>query len=231
MDYAEALSWIEKQEGGSDALKAIKSRVDGILDEKRRASKERDTASDRITSLESLVEHLTKLAGAEGDNPETRIKSATDKIVALSAQLENTKKTLADTETAKTTAESAKIELEQKLTRQERLMQVTDAAIASGANPTVLRYLVGDTDVSFEITSSDDGKQVLVVKGEEKKPIQEFAQANWSDFLPSLFLSAPPPTKPESKLPGGSPNSKPDQKDPVKNYVAQAGFTGPKKSA
>lgn len=224
MDYAEALTWIEKQEGGSEILKAIKSRVDGILDEKRRATKERDTSSTRISSLESLVEHLTKLAGGEGDNPEARIKSATDKISALSLEVETIRKTLADTETANLAAESSKSELEQRLAKQERLILVTDAAIASGANRNVLRMLVGDSDVSFEITSGDNSKQVLIVKGDEKKPISEYAAAYWADFVPSLFPSTTDSKPPAANLPSGTPNGKPEQKDLVKNYIASAGF-------
>lgn len=224
MDYAEALTWIERQDGGSDVLKAIKFRVDAILEEKRRTTQERDTSSSRVSSLESLVEHLTKLAGGEGDNPEARIKSATDKISALSAELETVKKTLTETETAKNTAESSKSELEQKLVKQQRLMQVTDAAIASGANPNVLRMLVGDSDVGFEIASGDDSKQVLVVKGEEKKPISEYAAAYWADFVPSLFPESNDTNSTKATLPSGSPNGQPDKKDLVKNYIASAGF-------
>ena len=108
-------------------------------------------------------------------------------------------------------------------------MQVTDAAIASGANPNVLRMLVGDSDVGFEIASGDDSKQVLVVKGEEKKPISEYASANWADFVPSLFPQSSEPKPPSGNLPGGTPNGKPEQKDLVKNYIASAGF-GLKKS-
>lgn len=233
MDYAEALSWIEKQEGGADVLKAIKGRVDGILDEKRNATRASQQAESRISSLESLAEHLARLAGAEGDDPEARFKSASAKVSALAAELESVKKSLGETESAKVAAETARGEFEQKLRSAESNLKITDAAIASGANPNVLRTLISDSTVTFEINSDSDGsKKVLVVQGEEKKPIQEFAQANWSDFLPSLFPSsnAPAAPKSESRLPGGNPSGQSSEKDPVKDYIAQAGF-GLKKTA
>lgn len=250
MDYAEALSWVEKQEGGADILKAIKTRVDGILEEKRRTTRDRDSQAERVSSLESLVEHLTKITGAEGDNPESRIKSASTKVLALTAEIESLKKTLSETEQAKQTTiasseaaraeaeaklaalEAARAEAEAKFNRTEKDLRITDAAIASNANPNVLRTLIGDTPLSFEIASSDDGKkQVLVVQGEQKTPLTEFAHSNWTDFVPSLFPSSPqPPASPDSRLPSGNPNSKPDDQNPVRSYVKQAGF-GPKKTA
>lgn len=61
MDYSEALSQIERLENGSLLVSAIKSRVDGILDEKRRAVSASNSERDRASTLESSFIDLAKL--------------------------------------------------------------------------------------------------------------------------------------------------------------------------
>lgn len=226
MDYQEALSLIKKQENGTEIISAVKAHVEGLLGEKFKALETSRTAQARAESLESLVESVLKLTGAEGENPEERIKSLSVKVSTLTGELENNKKIISDLESGKSTAETARNEIEQKLKSQSRLLQVTDAAIAANANPNVLRMLTSDSDISFEVTSTESGKQVLVIAGEEKKPIQEFALANWVDFIPSLFPNDATPESFSNKttLPSGSPSGKPEQKDFVQSYINSAGF-------
>ncbi|MGL5926363.1 hypothetical protein [Chroococcidiopsis sp.] len=227
MDYAEALRQIESLENGNELISAIKGRVDGILEEKRRAVSSSSTERDRASQLENIVDQIFKLTGAEGDNPVAKTQSFTNKYNSLLSESNNNQKTISSLEAAKNAAEQAKNEAETKLIEADRNIKVTEAAIASKANPNVLKKLLTDNQLSLEVsTAEDNSKQVLVVKGEEKLPLTEFAQSNWADFLPSLFPSSgSTPPKPPSVLPGGSPGGqKKENPDPVKSYIAASGY-------
>lgn len=231
MDYAEALSQIERLENGSLLVNAIKSRVDGILDEKRRAVSASNSERDRASTLESSFIELAKLLNAEGENVETKAKSILTKITGITTESINNQKTITNLEAAKNAAETKAQEVEEKLKRADRSNQITEAAIAAAANPTVLKKLVSDSDIQLEITQAEDKTtQVLVVQGESKLPLNEFASTNWADFVPSLFPSSTPPVKPPTTLPSGSPNGKGEKRNPVNDYVVGAGF-GLKKAA
>lgn len=225
MDYAEALSQIERLENGSLLINAIKSRVDGILDEKRRAVSASNSERDRASTLESSFIELAKLLNAEGDTIETKAKSILTKITGITTESVNNQKTITNLEAAKNAAEAKAQEVEEKLRRADRSNQITEAAIAAAANPTVLKKLVSDSDIQIEITQAEDKTtQVLVVSGESKLPLSEFASTNWADFVPSLFPSSTPPPKPPTTLPSGSPNGKGEKRNPVNDYVVGAGF-------
>lgn len=216
MNYAEALKLIESSENGLELAEAIKSRVESVLEEKKNFNRRAEESNNRVQSLESLVEHLTKIAGAEGDDPEVRSKSASAKIQALGAQVEAQKLQIADLDKAKTTAERSAAE-------QARYLQITDAAIAASANPTVLRMLAQNDEV-YEVQITGEGKQVFVTKGETRLPVKEYAQVNWADFMPSLFPSESTPSSSLSKpsptqLPSGLPSSMPQNKDLVGDYI------------
>lgn len=233
MDYAEALRQIESLENGSELISAIKGRVDGILDEKRRAVTSSTTERDRASQYENIVDQIFKLAGAEGDNPVAKTQAFTTKYNSLLSESSNNQKTISALESAKNAAEQAKTEAETKLIEADRSIKVTEAAIASKANPKVLKKLLSDGELDLLVQAAEDNStQVLVVKGEEKLPLTEFAQSNWADFLPSLFPSGvTTPPRPPSQLPGGSPGGqKKEEKDPVKSYIAGAGY-GLKKAA
>lgn len=225
MDYAEALSQIERLENGSLLVNAIKSRVDGILDEKRRAVSASSSERDRASTLESSFIELAKLLNAEGENVESKAKSILTKITGITTESANNQKTITNLEAAKNAAEAKAQEVEEKLRRADRSNQITEAAITAAANPTVLKKLVSDSDIQLEISQAEDKTtQVLVVQGESKLPLNEFASANWADFVPSLFPSSTPPSKPPTTLPSGSPNGKGEKRNPVNDYVIGAGF-------
>ncbi|MGL5923624.1 hypothetical protein [Chroococcidiopsis sp.] len=226
MDYAEALRQIESLENGNELISAIKGRVDGILEEKRRAVSSSSTERDRASQLENIVDQIFKLTGAEGDNPVAKTQSFTTKYNSLLSESSNNQKTISALEAAKNAAEQAKNEAETKLIEADRNIKVTEAAIASKANPNVLKKLLTDNQLSLEVSGEDNSKQVLVVNGDTKLPLTEFAQSNWADFLPSLFPSSgSTPPKPPSPLPGGSPGGqKKENPDPVKSYIAASGF-------
>ncbi|MGL5795663.1 MAG: hypothetical protein ACRC06_14940, partial [Waterburya sp.] len=61
MDYADALRQIESLENGNELVSAIKGRVDGILEEKRRAVSSSSTERDRASQLENIVDQIFKL--------------------------------------------------------------------------------------------------------------------------------------------------------------------------
>lgn len=231
MDYGEALNKIESLENGSELISAIKSRVEGILEEKRRAVSTSNTERDRASQLENLVNEIFTLTGAEGDNPVAKTQAFTNKFKSLLSESSNNQKTISALEAAKNAAEQAKTEAETKLIEADRNIKVTEAAIASKANPNVLKKLLTDSGLSIEVSTKEGGgKEVLVLKGEEKLILSEYAQANWADFLPSLFpTNGSTPPKPPSPLPGGSPGGKQEKSYPVKQYIAAAGY-GLKKS-
>lgn len=226
MDYGEALSKIESLENGSELISAIKSRVEGILDEKRRAVTTSNTERDRASQYENLVNQIFALTGAEGDNPVAKTQAFTTKFNSLLSESTNNQKTISSLEAAKNAAEQAKNEAETKLIEADRNIKVTEAAIASKANPNVLKKLLTDNQLSLEVsTAEDNSKQVLVVNGETKLSLADYAQANWADFIPSLFPSSgSTPPKPQTTLPSGSPNGKQEKSDPVKQYIAAAGY-------
>ncbi len=227
MDYGEALNKIESLENGSEIINAIKSRVEGVLNEKRTAVTLSNTERDRASQLENIVDQIFKLAGAEGDNPVAKTQSFTTKYNSLLSESSTNQKTISALESAKNAAEQAKSEAETKLIEADRSIKVTEAAIASKANPNVLKKLLTDNQLSLEVsTSEDNSKQVLVVNGDTKLPLTEFAQNNWADFLPSLFpANGSRQPLPPSILPGGSPGGqKKEEKDPVKSYIAASGF-------
>lgn len=233
MDYADALRQIESLENGSELISAIKGRVDGILDEKRRAVTSSSTERDRASQLENIVDQIFKLTGAEGDNPVAKTQSFTTKYNSLLSESSNNQKTISALESAKNAAEQAKNEAETKLIEADRNIKVTEAAIASKANPNVLKKLLSDGELDLLVQAAEDNStQVLVVKGEEKLPLTEFAQSNWADFIPSLFPTsgtfASP--KPPSPLPGGSPGGQKKEENLAKSYIAGAGY-GPRKAA
>ena len=225
MDYAEALSQIERLENGSLLANAIKSRVEGILDEKRRAVSASELERDRASILESSFVELSRLLNAEGENVEAKAKSILTKIAGITTESVNNQKAITNLESAKNAAETKAAEVEEKLRKADRSNKITEAAIAASANPNVLKKLVIDSDLQLEISQAEDKTtQVLVIQGESKLPLNEFASTNWADFVPSLFPSSTPPPKPPTTLPSGAPNGKGEKRNPVNDYVVGAGF-------
>lgn len=226
MDYGEALNKIESLDNGSELISAIKARIDGILDEKRRAISSSSSSSDRASQLETIVEQIFTLTGAQGNDPVSRAKAFTTKYNSLLSESTNNQKTISNLETAKNAAEQAKQLAETKLIEADRSIKITEAAIASKANPTVLKKLLTDSSLALELSTGEDNtSQVLVVNGDTKLPLNEYAQSNWADFIPSLFPSnGSVPPKPPTTLPSGSPGGKPQPTDPVRDYIAAAGY-------
>ncbi len=65
---------------------------------------------------------------------------------------------------------------------------VSEAAKVSGFNEKALGKLLGEMDVTVKDT--ENGKQAFILQGEEEVSLQEYAEQEWSDFLPALAISS-----------------------------------------
>lgn len=190
MDYAAALTRLEASgiPESYSLVKAITDRVDKVLEEKRAARAETETAR---AALESIAQSV----GAEGDDFESKLKASVAAYKKVQKELEE-QKALVEASTR------AKGELEAQLSAQLRANSLAQLASQLGLNPTqakVLAKVVGDAAVS------DDGAQV------GGKTLEEWLKSeDVAPFLPALGrngdgTSQPAPPKIPTSIPGGRP--------------------------
>lgn len=76
----------------------------------------------------------------------------------------------------------------------ERTSVIQEAAATVGYKPSVLSALPGSDKLTFEVRQDGDNK-VAFVKGEDgtEKPLADYAQEHWADFVPSLVASQAAP--------------------------------------
>lgn len=233
MDWKAALEALKKLEGAGELVSAVESRITELDSDRYKAIGDSQSRGRQIAELQKTIDTLVE--GIEGADTNDKIKNLQGKLIALQSELKAAQSKTSELETARAAAEAAKADYEKQLGVERRRLQIRDAAIASGANATVLETILSLQsmgEVSLELSTAEDGtKQVLAVAGEEKKTLRDFAQAKVPDFLPSLFPTEPKPleTKPEDKkpqLPNGSPNGGSADKSLAASYLQGAGFTG-----
>jgi chromosome segregation ATPase len=192
MDYATALARLEFSEIADklSIVSAITARVDKVLEEKRAARAETETAR---TALESIAQSV----GAEGADFESRLKASVAAYKKLQNELEEQK--AAFEAEAKTRGE-----LEAQLSAQLRANSLAQLASQLSLSPTqakALAKVVGDA----EVVVSDDSAQV------GGKGLEEWLKSeDVAPFLPALGrngdgTSQPTPPKIPTSIPGGRP--------------------------
>lgn len=159
--------------------------------------------------LETLVDAALQGFGSESDSYEQRLK-------LLSGELQNTKEALEIEKTSKG-------ELEGKVKHLERFNLVQTAASKSGANLGVLEKLLSDSQDELKV----DGDNVTIAG----KPLKEYAEANWKDFIPALLPAKLPPNNlrqnSSTTLPSGSPQGSSQTPDPLAGVLG--GYKLPEK--
>ena len=143
-------------------------------------------------SYKEQLQALLDAAKGEGTEIGDRLESATKKIAVLNEALTKANEDLA-----------AKQSEYKQLQRQA---SIKEAAFVSGANLKVLQRLI-DSDDTIEV-----GEEVKI----NGKSVEDWAKANFEEFLPSLL-----PTKKDDKLPTGDAHQKKDDGDDNKTAVDQ----------
>ncbi len=72
--------------------------------------------------------------------------------------------------------------------KMQRALAVEDAARVTGYNPKALGKLIGDLE--FSVKETENGKQAFILQGEEEVSLQDYAEQEWSDFLPALTINS-----------------------------------------
>ncbi len=72
--------------------------------------------------------------------------------------------------------------------KMQRALAVEDAARIAGYNPKALGKLIGDLE--FSVKETENGKQAFILQGEEEVSLQDYAEQEWSDFLPALTINS-----------------------------------------
>jgi hypothetical protein len=158
MDFKQALELIQNSEleDKDNIAKAINKKLSDLS---------RDDAKNSRT--EALINQLLETIGAEGDDLENKIHSATTKAKTISQELTQAKNNIT--------------QVEGKVKQLERRGLLTTAGVKAGANAEVLEKLLAD--VTDELVVADDGVKI------GGKPLGEYAKsrADWKPFLPALF--------------------------------------------
>lgn len=124
-----------------------------------------------------------------------------------------------------------------ELTTLRRSAQLRQVAEIAGYKPSVLGQLAGDRqfevkEVEVEVDGTKTTQRAAYVKdGEQLRPIAEYAQAQWADFLPALVASQGQSqqqrgTQYPAQQGGGQ---QPKEASPVDSYLKQA-YSRPKAS-
>ena len=115
-------------------------------------------------------------------------------------------------------------ELQGKLSKVERDKLLEEAAGAHGFKPHVLGKMPGLDRLTIEVrTVKQDGKDTKVahVKDElgQTRTLAEYAEAEWSDFLPALTLTAASAQPPGTKWVDQSSGGKAPKQDQVEAFI------------
>lgn len=193
VDYQAAIESLKKLEGAADLLSAVETELERLTNKNFELIGENRKATTRARSLEESFSAIATTLGLEGEDLESKLASAPDKVRSLSTQL-------AEVTTKATTAETRATTAEGKLGTLERQSKFAQAATKAGANQAVLEKLLADQ--ADQLAIADDGS---VKVGD--KPLREYVEADptLKAFIPALFPAAAFPAMPQ--LPGGTPNS------------------------
>lgn len=140
-------------------------------------------------------------------------KAAPDGAVVLTAEQgkawEAYQKLGAPDDLRKTLETSA--DLQGRLAKADREKLIHQAAEAHGYKPSVLGRLIGELPIELK-DAQKDGKTVKVAHvrdGDASKPLGEYAEASWAEFLPALKATAPAQGTQFPGSAGQGPASKP----------------------
>jgi hypothetical protein len=227
MDFLQAIAALKKLnvEGTDIAalVGAVEAEVSRLNDKVYTTIGEARSKNSKATTLEAAVMAIAKVLGIT----ETELDSV---ITALEPKVKEAVDGKKNAETKATEAETKLAAAEGKVKGFEQDATVNAIATKAGADPKVLKRLLGDK--LGEMAIADDGVKL------GDKSLREFVEADddLKSFIPALFPtnvktsdttnSKTDNKSPESKrvLPSGSPKSddKSGKPDPVSAYVSKA---------
>ena len=192
MDYKAALDALKKLDGGTELASTVETELERLTSKNYELIGENRKATSKATNLQQSIEAIAETLGTEGDDLESKLKGAAERVKTLSSQLSEANTNLAATETRAGEAET-------KLTGLERKATVAQAAAKAGVVAEVLERLLGDRVSDLKIEGDD-------VKLDDKL-LRDFVEADESlrAFIPALFPQTQEQTT-QSRLPGGTPN-------------------------
>lgn len=199
MDYKAALESLKKLEGGAELVSAVETELERLTNKNYELIGENRKAGTKSRSLEDAFNAIATTLGLEGEDLESKLSSAPEKVKSLSTQLSEANTKLTATETRATEAET-------KVQGFERKTKLTDIAAAAGASAAVLERLLGDK--LDELKIEGEGESRTVKLGD--KPLREAIAADegLKPFEAALFpAQSTTTTTPSPKLPSGTPDS------------------------
>jgi hypothetical protein len=114
-------------------------------------------------------------------------------------------------------------EAENKLRQLERTEKLRGVADAAGYDFDVLAALSGDLE--FEVTTKDGEEVVIVLTDAGSTPIADYAESNWSKFLPALAPDGSTATgkriPPQHSADTGKRKQKTGESDVLAEFLAQ----------
>lgn len=236
MNWQEAIAALRKIEGTEGIANDLDAEYKRVVDDRYKAIGNEQRRGREIAELQATLDTMMESAGLEGENSTAKATALTAKLKKLTDERDKLNTQLAEERTAKQQLETSKQESDRLLAAERRRVQIRDAAAAVRANPKVLETILSledNRELGLELAPGEDGtQQVIVVRGDERKPLREFAQATMPDFLPSLFPAepAPPATPPaprDPRFPSAPPNSKtPATPSLTTTVLKSAGFNG-----
>ena len=192
MDYKAALESLKKLDGAAELVPALEAEVQRLTDKNFEVIGENRTATTKARALEQSLDAIASTLGIAGEDLESKLANAPEKVRSLSTQL-------SDSTSKASAAETRASDAETKLTGLERKATVAQAAAKAGVVAEVLERLLGDRVSDLKIEGDD-------VKLDDKL-LRDFVEADESlrAFIPALFPQTQEQTT-QARLPGGTPN-------------------------
>jgi len=211
MDWKAAIAHIKSIEGTSDSLSAIESEITRLTNANFELVKDVRTQSSKSKEAEGKLTDLLQLLGAEGEDLKAKATSANEKVKNLQSENNKLVKEKGEIEEKYKTLDAEKVTLQRRTLIQE-------AAAKTGASADVLTTLTKDIPVERIVIDKDE-VAIASEDGKQKTGLKEYAEAEWSAFVPALFPSSSGQNN--QRLPSGSPNAgKPKDESPLQAYRA-----------
>lgn len=210
MDWKAAIAHIKTLEGAVDSINILEGEVNRLTNANFELVKDIRVITAKSKEAEGKLADLLQIVGAEGDDLKAQTDSASGKIKDLQSDLNKVSKEKGEIETKYTS-------LEEETTNLKRRTIITEAAAKTGAVADVLATLTKDISVDRILIDNDE---IVIVSsdGKEKKPLKEYAEAEWHSFVPALFPSNNGQFG-KTKLPSASPNSgQSKEESPLQTY-------------
>ena len=210
MDYKAALDALKKLDGGTELASTVETELERLTSKNYELIGENRKATSKATNLQQSIEAIAETLGTEGDDLESKLKGAAERVKTLSSQLSEANTNLAATETRASDAET-------KLTGLERKAITQTASTKLGANADVLERLLGDRLKDLKI----EGDNVML----DDKPLRDFVEGDESlrAFIPALFPDQTQEKTTQARLPGGTPNGQTTPNAADQAYVRATG--------